>query len=56
MVKKCEICGDEIKEEYGKLKGTMVKMVDNKKTRWIYACSVCQKDSDWLEKAKVKGA
>ena len=56
MAKKCEICSEELEEEYGKLKGTMLKMVDDKKSRWIYVCSVCQKSSDWIEKAKVKGA
>ena len=56
MAKKCEICKEEIVEEYGKLKGTMLKMVDNKKTRFVYVCSDCQKDSKYIEKAKVKGA
>jgi len=56
MTKKCEICNENIEEEYGKLKGTMIRMVDDKKTRFIYACNECQKDPRWLEKAKVKGA
>ena len=54
--KKCEICKEVIEEEFGKLKGTMLKMVDDKKARWIYACSECQKDPRLLEKAKIKGA
>ena len=57
MTKKCIICNNEIEEEFGKFKGTMVKIVEgDKKSRWIYACSECQKDPKWFEKAKVKGA
>lgn len=57
MPKKCEICSSPIEEEYNKLKGTMLKMVENKKTSWIYVCSDCQKnEKNWIEKAKVKGA
>ena len=56
MAEKCIICKEAIAEEYGKLKGTIVRIVDNKKTRFVYVCSQCQKEKDWLEKAKVKGA
>ncbi len=57
MGKKCVICGETIGEEYGKLKGTMVKAKDEKsKNQLIYVCSMCQKKEDWIEKAKVKGA
>ncbi len=57
MSKKCEICRGEIFEDSGKLKGTMLKIVDSDKTsRFIYVCSGCQKDARWIEKAKVKSA
>jgi hypothetical protein len=56
MVKKCIICEQEIFEEYGKLKGTLIKLVENKKTDLVYVCSNCQKDKKWIEKAKVKSA
>lgn len=54
MVEKCIICSSEINEEYGKLKGTMIKIVENKKSRFVYVCSECQKLENWIEKAKVK--
>jgi len=56
MVEKCEICKAEIEEEYGKLKGTMIKVVEDKKARFIHVCSECQKDSKHIEIAKVKSA
>jgi hypothetical protein len=56
MGKKCEICKDEISETAGKLAGTMVRMVDDKKARHVFVCRGCQKDPRWFEKAKVKGA
>ena len=56
MANKCEICKNEIEEEYGKLKGTMLKVLENKKNRLIYVCSECQKDLKYIEKAKIKGA
>ncbi len=55
-MKKCCICDSEIIEENGKLLGTMLKVVEDKKKSWIYACSSCQKDEKWIEKAKVKSA
>lgn len=54
--KKCIICGSEVKEEYGKLRGTVLKVLENKKNRPLYVCSDCQKEDNWIEKAKVKGA
>ena len=55
MAKKCVICGEKIKEEFGKLKGTILKSMDeNKKSYLIYVCSDCQKKENWLEKAKVR--
>ncbi len=56
MAKKCSICGEEIIEDNGKLKGTMLKIVENKKKSWIYACAECMKAENWIEKAKVKSA
>lgn len=56
MTKKCAICNEEISEEYGKLKGTMLKVIENKKKSWIYVCVACQKQPNWVEKAKIKSA
>jgi hypothetical protein len=51
--KKCAICSEQIVEEYGKLKGTVVRKLDeNKKTELIYVCSNCQKDKEFLTKVK----
>lgn len=47
----------DISEEYGKLNGTFVKVVDeNKKKNFIPVCFECQKKDGWIEKAKIKGA
>jgi len=56
MVKKCAVCGSEIEEEYGKLKGTILKVLENNKNKFIYVCSQCQKQENWIEKAKIKDA
>ena len=57
MAKKCSICNSEIEEENGKLKGSMLKIVENKKKSWIYVCSSCMSsDKGYIEKAKVKSA
>jgi hypothetical protein len=51
--KKCELCKQEIDEEYGKLKGTIVRTLNEKKNReFKYVCSNCQKENGWIEKAK----
>ena len=56
MSKKCIICNENIEEEYGKLKGTMIKAKDEKnKNQLIYVCSQCQKKKNWVEEAKIKG-
>ena len=56
-MKNCVICSEKIEEEYGKLQGTMLRVVnENKKREFIHVCSGCQKENDWIEKAKVKGA
>lgn len=55
--KKCVICNEEILEEFQKLKGTVLRVVnENKKREFLYVCSNCQKTENWIEKAKVKGA
>ena len=55
MVKRCVICKENIKEESRKLKGTMIRMKDEKDF-FVYVCNDCQKQKDWIEKAKIKGA
>lgn len=55
--KKCAICDGKIEEEYGKVLGTMVKVKnEGNKNELIYVCSACQKQENWIEKAKVKSA
>lgn len=55
MSKKCVICNEIIYENYGKLKGTLIKVLDeNKKKDFFYVCSDCQKKEGWIEKAKIK--
>ena len=55
MSKKCVICNQEIAEEYDKLQGTIIKVKDeNSKSQMYYVCSKCQKDKDWLNKARVR--
>ena len=57
MVKKCILCNERIEEEYGKLKGALVKAKnENNKNQFIYVCSECQKKDDWINQAKIKGA
>ncbi len=56
MTKKCAICNSKIEEEYGKLKGTIIKVLENKKNKFIYVCSDCQKQENYIEKAKIKSA
>jgi len=44
MVKKCDVCGNEIEEdELGKLKGSIIKKLVNNKNEFKYICSNCQK-------------
>jgi len=57
MAERCVNCKEFISEEYGKLKGTVIKVVDeNKRKAYIHVCSDCQKQDSWIEKAKIKGA
>jgi len=55
-MKKCTICNNDIEEEYGKLKGTTLKVKEENKNKLIYVCSSCQKQDNFIEKAKVRGA
>lgn len=56
MTQKCIICNGKIQEEFGKLKGTIVKAKNEKGINdKIYVCSECMKKRDWIEKAKIKG-
>jgi len=56
MAQKCVLCNEKIPEEFGKLRGTVIRVVDeNKKRQLIYVCSSCQKKDNWIEDAKVKG-
>ena len=54
MAKKCVNCKNEIEEEFGKLQGTMLKVKENEKNFFVYVCSTCQKQENWIETAKVK--
>ncbi len=57
MSKKCAICSSKIKEYFGKLEGTMLKVIDlNGKNAMIHVCPDCQKIGNWIEKAKVRAA
>jgi hypothetical protein len=57
MADKCCLCNEEILEDFGKIKGTMIKIVEDKKKRLVYVCSACmKKDKDYLAKAKLKEA
>lgn len=57
MAKECAICMEGIKEEYGKLKGTIVRVKnESNKIQFLYACPNCQKKEGWILKAKIKGA
>lgn len=55
-MKKCAICHKVMGKEFGKLKGTMLKIVENNKRKFVYVCSDCQKKEGWIETAKIKGA
>jgi len=55
-MKRCAVCSGKIEEEFGKLKGTALKIVENNKNKLIYVCSECQKKESWVETAKIKAA
>ncbi|MBR9706486.1 hypothetical protein GOV14_05605 [Candidatus Pacearchaeota archaeon] len=55
-VKKCAICKEAIEEEFGKLKGTIIKAKNEKGINdFIPVCNQCQKKEKWIEEAKIKG-
>ena len=58
MAQRCSICENEIEDENGKLNGTIIKILENGKNRFIYVCSSCQSDEPekYVEKAKIKSA
>ena len=56
MSKKCSICSQNIKEEFGKLKGTLLKVIENIMNQFIYVCYDCQDKDGWMEKAKIRAA
>ena len=57
MKKTCAICNKNIKEENGKLQGTLINVRDEKgKKQFVYVCSECEKDKDYIEKAVVRAA
>ena len=57
MSEKCCICKNEVIKENNKLNGTILKVKTTKgNNEFVYVCSDCQKDKDWIEKANVKSA
>ena len=57
MAKRCVFCNEKIKEEYGKLKGTILKAKNTKGiNEFMHVCSNCQKKDNWRNDALVKGA
>ena len=56
MPQKCIICDEKIEEEFGKLKGTLIKARNEFGVNdFIHICSGCQKGEGWYEKAMVRG-
>jgi hypothetical protein len=56
-MKKCDSCGGKIEEDSGKLIGSTIKVKDeNGEKKFVYACSNCMKDKDWIERAVVRAA
>lgn len=57
MVKRCAVCNEELKGEDGKLQGTLINVKDEKgKKQFVYVCSECEKDKDYIERAVVRAA
>ena len=55
MVKKCASCDGKIYEDSGKLKGAIIKVKDESgKKTFVYVCSDCEKDKEWIERAVVR--
>tara|TARA_Y100000310_G_scaffold290626_1_gene317976 strand:- start:1520 stop:1690 length:171 start_codon:yes stop_codon:yes gene_type:complete len=56
-MKKCVICNRPMHEDFGKIDGAMIKVKNELgKKQFIRVCSDCQKQENWIEKAKIKGA
>ena len=56
MLKRCVICNNQIEENHDKLKGTLIKVVnEEKKNEFISVCFECQKKQDWINTAKIRG-
>lgn len=54
---KCVLCEDVIGENYGKLKGTVIKSKDeNGDQLLIPVCKYCQRIEGWEEEALIRGA
>jgi DNA-directed RNA polymerase subunit RPC12/RpoP len=57
MKKRCAICNKNIKEENGKLQGTLIRVRDETgKRKFVYVCSECEKTKDYIERAVVRDA
>jgi len=57
MEKRCAICNKNIEEENGKLQGTLIKVRDETgKKQFVYVCSKCEKDKNYIERAVVRAA
>ena len=57
MDEKCVLCGEGIEENYGKLKGTVIKSKNEEGiNELIHVCNGCQKIDGWLDEATIRGA
>jgi uncharacterized protein YlaI len=57
MAHKCVLCDEKIEGDFGKLRGTIIKVRnENNKNELIYVCSECQKQKGWINDAKIKSA
>ena len=57
MSKRCAVCNRNIKEADGKLQGTLIKVKDELgKRQFVYVCSGCEKDKDYIERAVIRAA
>lgn len=53
----CVLCEEEIDENYGKLKGTVIRAKNELGiNEFIHVCTGCQKIDGWREAALIKGA
>ena len=57
MVKRCASCSKKMDEDSGKLKGALIKIKDAEgKKGFVYVCSDCEKEKNWIERAVVRAA